>query len=100
MQFASLPDGKGWDHTYGRRNFKTPRGSSWECMGDDMAVSENPYRIQPVAGSDSFAFKMADIEFEIPSIQELRLWKKNYRGRKKGSAFGREIPLLLQVRDL
>ena len=55
-------------------------------MGDDMAVSENPYRIQPVAGSDSFAFKMADIEFEIPSIQELRLWKKGIEAERRGSA--------------
>ena len=71
MQFASLPDGKRVEvHTYGRRKFlKTTKGVAiWGVrMGDDMAVSENPYRIQPVAGSDSFAFKMADIEFEIPS---------------------------------
>ena len=100
MQFASLPDGKRVEvHTYGKRKYlKTTKGVAiWGVrMGDDMAVSENPYRIQPLAGSNSFAFKMADIEFEIPSMQGVKaLEKRIIEAERRGSAFGHvKYPLI------
>ena len=88
---------KAGGHTYGKENFKDYQGGIWGVrMGDDMAVSENPYRIQPVAGSDSFAFKMADIEFEIPSIQGVKaLEKRIIEAERRGSASGHvKYPLI------
>ena len=100
MQFAFLPDGtKVEAHTYGKRKFlKTTQGVSiWGVrMGDDMAVSENPYRIQPLAGSNSFAFKMADIELEIPSAEGVKaLEKRIIEAERRGSASGHvKYPLI------
>ena len=106
MQFASLPDGKKGGSSY---IWKTKISKNYQRggnlgvrMGDDMAVSENPYRIQPLAGSNSFAFKMADIELEIPSAEGVKaLEKRIIEAERRGSASGHvKYPLLPQVQDL
>ena len=92
-RFATLPDGKTVEaHTYGERKFlKSTQGIAiWGVqMGEEAAISENAYQIKPSSDSDSYVFKMADIELEIPSEKGVEaLEKRIFDAERRGSITG------------